>query len=239
MSKFIHQGNEKKVYIEKMFNDISKRYDFFNALSSFGLDRYWRRKLANSFNLNKTDKLLDIATGTGDVVFCMHKKFNISAIGLDIAAKMIKVANYKRNIKGLSEDKLNFIKGDAESLDFPDNSFEALTISFGFRNLGDFKAGLDEFYRVLKPGGRLAILEFSKSTSSWFDPLFTFYFNNIVPFIGSMLARKDAFLYLPESVDYFLGRDEVCMKMKNSGFIDVSYKDYTFGVATIYIGDKV
>jgi len=131
-----------------------------------------------------------------------------------------------------------FVKGDAENLDFSDNTFDALTISFGFRNLGDYDLGLKEFYRVLKPGGKIAILEFSRPHISWFSPLFKFYFKNIVPLLGAMLARKDAFLYLPESVDYFLGRKEVCSKMESAGYNHVTYADYTFGVVTIYIGQK-
>ena len=113
-----------------------------------------------------------------------------------------------------------------------------MTIAFGFRNLGDYDKGLSEFFRVLKPGGKIAILEFSQPTSKWFIPLFKFYFNKIVPILGSILSRKDAFLYLPESVDYFLKRDEVCNKMNTIGFKDIAFTDHTFGVATIYTGIK-
>ena len=238
MSNFSHQGNDKKVYVEKMFNDISKRYDLFNTISSFGLDRYWRRKLVASLYLDKTKSLLDVATGTGDVVFSMYKRFKVKCTGIDIAEKMIKLANIKRQKKSIDEKDMVFVKGDAENLDFDDNMFDALTISFGFRNLGDFDLGLKEFYRVLKPGGKIAILEFSKPHISWFSPLFKFYFKNIVPLLGAMLARKDAFLYLPESVDYFLNRKEVCSKMESIGYKNITYTDYTFGVATIYIGQK-
>ena len=238
MSNFSHQGNDKKVYVEKMFNDISKRYDLFNTISSFGLDRYWRRKLVASLYLDKTKSLLDVATGTGDVVFSMYKRFKVKCTGIDIAEKMIKLANIKRQKKYIDEKDMVFVKGDAENLDFDDNMFDALTISFGFRNLGDFDLGLKEFYRVLKPGGKIAILEFSKPHISWFSPLFKFYFKNIVPLLGAMLARKDAFLYLPESVDYFLSRKEVCSKMESAGYKNIVYTDYTFGVATIYIGQK-
>jgi len=238
MSNFSHQGNDKKVYVEKMFNDISKRYDLFNTISSFGLDRYWRRKLVASLYLDKTKSLLDVATGTGDVVFSMYKRFKVKCTGIDIAEKMIKLANIKRQKKYIDEKDMVFVKGDAENLDFDDNMFDALTISFGFRNLGDFDLGLKEFYRVLKPGGKIAILEFSKPHISWFSPLFKFYFKNIVPLLGAMLARKDAFLYLPESVDYFLNRKEVCSKMESIGYKNITYTDYTFGVATIYIGQK-
>ena len=238
MSNFSHQGKEKKIYVEKMFNDISKRYDLFNTISSFGLDRYWRKKLGSVFNLDKTNKFLDVATGTGDVVFSMYSKFKVNSIGIDIAEKMINIASIKKQKKHISDEDMIFIRGDAEKLDFQDNTFDALTISFGFRNLGDYELGLSEFYRVLKPGGKLAILEFSKPSISWFSPFFRFYFKRIVPLIGAMLARKDAFLYLPESVDHFLNRDEVCQRIKIAGYNNINYKDYTFGVVTIYIGEK-
>ena len=238
MSKFIHEGQEKKAYVKSMFNDISHRYDIFNLLSSFGIDRYWRYRLTHNFKLKKTDKLLDIATGTGDVVFSIHKRFGNELVGLDIAEKMIFLANEKKKKRGLDLENITFIQGDAEDLGFSDNSFNALTISFGFRNLGDYDKGLSEFFRVLKPGAKIAILEFSKPKAKWFIPIFKFYFKRIVPILGSLLSRKDAFLYLPESVDYFLKRDVLCNKMKTIGFKEVSFTDHTFGVATIYTGIK-
>ena len=238
MSKFIHLGKDKKIFVEDMFNDISKRYDLFNALSSMCIDRYWRYRLAKKFSLSSNDRLLDIATGTGDVVFNFHKKFGLSCIGLDIAEKMIDVANFKKEKKGYGFHDITFIKGDAEDLGFGNDSFDAITISFGFRNLGNYDKGLSEFYRVLRSGSKIAILEFSKPTHRWFSPLFKFYFNYIVPIIGAMLSRKDAFLYLPESVDNFLDRNSVCEKMKSVGFENVSYTNHTFGVAVIYTGVK-
>ena len=238
MSKFIHQGEEKKAYVKDMFNDISKRYDLFNLLSSMGLDRYWRYRLVKKFNLDSSSKLLDVATGTGDVVLKFHKKFHLPCVGLDIADKMIKVANYKKEKMGFGYRDIRFIVGDAEDLGFSNDTFDALTISFGFRNLGNYDKGLSEFYRVLKSGGKIAILEFSQTNHKWFSYIFKFYFNHIVPLIGAMLSRKDAFLYLPESVDHFLDRESVCDKMKKIGFKDVQFQNYTFGVAVIYIGIK-
>ena len=238
MSKFIHQGEDKKTYVRNMFNDISARYDLFNTISSFGVDRYWRYSLVRKFNINESDYLLDIATGTGDVVFSMYKRFKNRLVGLDIADKMIGLAKLKQSKKGLENQDISFIQGDAEDLGFSDNSFNGLTISFGFRNLGDYDKGLSEFYRVLKPGGKIAILEFSKPKVKWFIPFFRFYFNKIVPLLGSMLSRKDAFLYLPESVDYFLSRKDLSKKMESIGFEKVAYSDYTFGIATIYTGIK-
>ena len=144
----------------------------------------------------------------------------------------------RKKKRGLDLENITFIQGDAEDLGFSDNSFNALTISFGFRNLGDYDKGLSEFFRVLKPGATIAILEFSKPKAKWFIPIFKFYFKRIVPILGSLLSRKDAFLYLPESVDYFLKRDVLCDKMKTIGFKEVSFTDHTFGVATIYTGIK-
>ena len=236
MANFIHKGEEKKKYVKDMFNDISKTYDLINILSSFGIDRYWRYKLIKSIKLNPSDHLLDVATGTGDVAFGFLKKYNVAITGLDIAKNMIEISKNKAlKFSG----NIKFKVGDAENMNFENSYFDALTISFGFRNLGSYDKALSEFHRVLKNNGKLAILEFSKPTSKWFAPFFRFYFNKVVPRIGALLSRKDAYLYLPESVDYFLTRDDLCEKMNNAGFKNVIYKDYTFGIATLYIGDKV
>tara|TARA_Y100001970_G_scaffold8767_2_gene10185 strand:+ start:20787 stop:21500 length:714 start_codon:yes stop_codon:yes gene_type:complete len=235
MAKFIHQGSDKKKYVKQMFNDISGTYDLINIISSFGIDRYWRNRLINNIKLNSDQNLLDVATGTGDVAFGFLKKYNVSVTGLDIAKNMIEISNKKaKKYSG----NINFIVGDAENMEFDNNKFDALTISFGFRNVGSYDTALSEFYRVLNNNGKIAILEFSKPTSRWFSPIFKFYFNKVIPIIGSLLSRKDAYLYLPESVDYFLSRQDVCDKMKVAGFKNVRYIDYTFGVATLYIGEK-
>ena len=236
MAKFVHQGSDKKQYVKQMFNDISTNYDLINFISSFGVDRYWRNRLINSIRLTPNQKLLDVATGTGDVAFGFFKKYKVSVTGLDIAKNMVEIARQKA--KKYSSN-IVFVEGDAENMQFDENSFDALTISFGFRNVGSYDKALSEFYRVLNKNGKIAILEFSKPTSRWFAPFFKFYFNKVVPFIGSLLSRKDAYLYLPESVDHFLTRNDVCDKMKEAGFSNIIYKDYTFGVVSLYIGEKL
>jgi len=235
MTQFIHQGEGKKKYVKQMFNDISKTYDLINILSSFGIDRYWRNCLIQKIKLSYNHKLLDVATGTGDVAFGFLKNYHCAVIGIDIAKNMIELAKIKsKKYKG----DINFFEGDAEKIEFSDGTFDALTISFGFRNLGCYDTALLEFYRVLKQNGKIAILEFSKPTSSWFAPIFKFYFNKIIPVIGSILSRKDAYMYLPESVDHFLTREDVCSKLRDAGFKHITYTDYTFGVATLYVGEK-
>ena len=236
-ANFSHQGKQKKEYVKQMFNDISGKYDIFNLLSSFGIDRYWRNRLINKFNLSSHNSVLDVATGTGDVAFGIYKKYKSVVTGIDIAQNMISIA--KRKAIKYKTDKLSFLVGDAEKLPFNTNSYDGLTISFGFRNLGDYDKSLSEFYRVLDKNGKIAILEFSKPSSNWFNPLFRFYFTKIIPILGSMLSRKDAFVYLPESVDYFPSRDEICNKMKLAGFKNIEYSDYTFGISTIYTGVKI
>ena len=236
MTKFVHQGSDKKQYVKQMFNDISRNYDLINLISSFGIDRYWRNRLINSIRLTPSKKLLDVATGTGDVAFGFLKKYKVSVTGLDIAKNMVEIARGKAN--KYSSD-IAFVEGDAENIRFGESSFDALTISFGFRNVGSYDKALSEFYRVLNTNGKIAILEFSKPTSRWFAPFFKFYFNKVVPFIGSLLSRKDAYLYLPESVDHFLTRNDVCDKMKEAGFSNIIYKDYTFGIVSLYIGEKL
>ena len=235
MAQFIHQGEEKKKYVKQMFNEISKTYDLINILSSFGIDRYWRNCLIQKIKLSYNHKLLDVATGTGDVAFGFLKKYHCAVVGIDIAKNMVELAKIKSK---KYEGDISFFEGDAEKIKFRDTTFDALTISFGFRNLGCYDTALSEFYRVLKQNGKIAILEFSKPTSSWFAPFFKFYFNKIIPIIGSILSKKDAYMYLPESVDHFLTRKDVCSKLESAGFKHITYTDYTFGVVTLYLGEK-
>ena len=148
---------------------------------------------------------------------------------LDIAIQKAK----KSNIKNFT-----FIQGDAEALPFDDNTFDIITISYGFRNLGNFENALNEFYRVLKPNGTLGILEFSQSKSKIFSFMFNLYFNYILPFLGKLISGSNAYQYLPESVTKFATRDELINLMKNSKFINCSMEDITFGVTSIFIGKK-
>ena len=158
MTKFVHQGSDKKQYVKQMFNDISTNYDLINFISSFGIDRYWRNRLINSIRLIPSQKLLDVATGTGDVAFGFFKKYKVSVTGLDIAKNMVEIARQKA--KKYSSN-IMFVEGDAENMQFGESSFDALTISFGFRNVGSYDKALSEFYRVLNKNGKIAILEFS------------------------------------------------------------------------------
>ena len=235
MAEFSHTGYEKKQFVQKMFNDISHKYDFLNHFLSLGLDIYWRKKLIQFLEIKETHLLLDVATGTGDLIFEILKKYPIKIVGLDYAYKMVQIAKQKSESKGFSENTY-FIQGDGENLPFKNNTFDNLTISFGFRNIGHYNKALKEFCRVLKPEGQLIILEFSEPKSKIFNYFYQVYFNYILPNIGALFSRADAYRYLPESVSYFPPRKEIFKLMSENGLKNVSINDLTFGVCTIYIG---
>ena len=235
MPEFIHSGEEKKQYVQEMFEDVSYRYDFLNHFLSFGLDFYWRKKLVQFLELEPGHGVLDVATGTGDVVFEMLKKHDVYVFGLDFAFNMVNIATEKATkMKHLKN--VYFLQRDGESLPFPDHSFDRLTISFGFRNIGHYEKALKEFQRVLKPDGQLAILEFSEPRSKIFNVLYQFYFKHILPKLGALLSRADAYRYLPESVAYFPPRQNICNLMISSGFQKAEVYDLTFGICSIFIG---
>ena len=238
MPEFIHTGKDKKKFVQKMFDDISDNYDFLNRLLSLGIDIYWRKKIIQSMDIKNGQHIIDIATGTGDVAFAIDKKYDVSIVGLDISKNMLKIAKVKLEKKKTENTKIEFIHGDAEDLPMGDNSYDHICISFGFRNLGNYDKALKEFHRVLKPGGRLCILEFSQSKSKIFNFIFSFYFNKVLPRVAAFISRADAYRYLPESVKYFPNQSKINDFLDNNNFTNVTLQTLTFGVATIYKGIK-
>ena len=236
MPEFTHQGGEKKELVRKMFDDISSKYDFLNHFLSLGIDIFWRKKLIHKLNISNYTQVLDVACGTGDVCFEILKYHSVNIIGLDLSENMINLANEKA-IKR-NQDNVTFLHGDAEKIPLDSNSIDYLTISYGFRNLSNYELALKEFYRVLKPGGRLGILEFSKPKSKIIGSLFGLYFHHILPRIGNFFSRSDAYKYLSESVDFFPNRHDICKKITNSGFQNIEIQDLTFGISTIFLGIK-
>jgi len=235
MNKFSHKGTEKKNLVTRLFNDIAKSYDFFNHFFSFGVDFYWRSKLVKKANVSKEDVVLDVATGTGDVAFNLAPSVQ-HVTGLDIASEMIKIANQKKDKKKFNN--INFLVGDGENLPFDDNSFDVMTISFGFRNIANQEKALSEFNRVLKDNGKLLILEFSEPKSKFFGAIYRFYSYKVMPTIASLVTKKYAYEYLPESIDMFSTRLEIKDKLKTAQFKDIEIIDMTFGISTIFVGLK-
>jgi len=163
MPEFTHQGQEKKEFVRKMFDDISPSYDFLNHFLSLGIDIYWRKIFIKKIEIQEGNTILDVACGTGDVGFEILRKHSVSITGVDLSPKMVKLAQEKTKKRNLNN--ITFIEGDAENLSIESNSIDCLTISYGFRNISNYEKALEEFYRVLKPGGKLGILEFSKPKS--------------------------------------------------------------------------
>ena len=236
MNEFSHKGKDKKEFVRDIFNDISSSYDFLNHFLSGGIDIIWRNKFINSLNFVGNDKVLDVATGTGDVAFAIKKNYNSDITGLDLSVNMLEKARQKSKKYNISD--IDFIEGDAENLPFDDNTFDKVVISYGLRNLGSFKKGLSEFHRVLKPSGKLGILEFLHPRSTFTAKLFKFYFNNILPRVASLFSSSKAYRYLPESVENFLSSDELEILLKDAGFKEIKSKNLTFGITTMINGSK-
>ncbi|MDN5203360.1 bifunctional demethylmenaquinone methyltransferase/2-methoxy-6-polyprenyl-1,4-benzoquinol methylase UbiE [Fulvivirgaceae bacterium BMA10] len=228
----------KKEQVAYMFNNISKRYDFLNHFLSLGIDIYWRKQAIKLLKPKKPQVILDIATGTGDFAIAAMKLNPEKIIGVDISEGMLEVG--RKKMKKLELDStIDLQLGDSEKLLFEDNKFDAVIVSFGVRNFADLKKGLSDMWRVLKPGGTAVILEFSKPKSFPFKQIYNFYFKYILPIIGRLISKDQAaYTYLPESVKAFPEGDDFLNIFKSVGFKDSQCKPLTFGISSIYIGQK-
>ncbi|MBV1924345.1 MAG: bifunctional demethylmenaquinone methyltransferase/2-methoxy-6-polyprenyl-1,4-benzoquinol methylase UbiE [Flavobacteriaceae bacterium] len=229
----------KKEQVEKMFDTISGNYDGLNRVISFGTDIKWRKRVLKLIQDKDPDSILDIATGTGDLAIKFAEKTNASrVVGLDLSEGMLSVAKNKIEGKSFS-NKIQFIKGDSEALPFEDNSFDAITVSFGIRNFEYLEKGLSEIYRVLKPKGIFIILETSVPTKFPVKQGYYFYSKTLLPVIGKVFSKdKVAYTYLSESAAVFPHGKELNNILQKIGFISVENKPQTLGVATIYTATK-
>lgn len=228
----------KKEQVATMFDNISKEYDGLNRVISFGIDVSWRKKVTRIVSKNNPKQILDIATGTGDLALMMAKIGPDKITGLDISAGMLEIGKEKI-AKAKLTDKIEMIVGDSENMPFPDNTFDAITVSFGVRNFANLDKGLTEIRRVLKPNGTFVVLETSNPTKFPFKQGYKFYTSFILPIIGKIFSKdKVAYSYLSESANTFpFGKDFDNILQKN-GFINTEYNPVTFGVATIYSATK-
>lgn len=219
-----------------MFSGIAGRYDLLNHVLSANIDKRWRRKVRAKLADILADKnavVLDVACGTGDLSIELQTNAKARVIGTDFCRPMLAVAQQKTA-------EIPFVEGDAMQLSFAENSFDAITIAFGLRNLSNFRNGLVELHRVLKPGGKLVILEFSAPVLPGFRGAFRFYFSNILPRIGGLVSgERGAYEYLPDSVSKFPDQKALAEMMKETGFNDVSFDNLTGGIAAIHSGTKL
>jgi demethylmenaquinone methyltransferase/2-methoxy-6-polyprenyl-1,4-benzoquinol methylase len=229
----------KKDQVTTMFDKVAPYYDFLNRLLSLRIDILWRRKAIKSLATSKPNHILDIATGTADLAIEAARQLKPkSIIGLDISANMLKIGDKKILKKGL-DDVIKLELGDSENLRFEDASFDAVTAGFGVRNFENLEKGLAEMYRILKPGGNLMILEFSKPYVFPLKQGFNLYFKYMLPVIGKVVSKDPkAYQYLYESVQAFPDYNKFAEILKNLGFKKTTFKPLSFGICTIYSATK-
>ncbi len=236
MTQYNTPGKKQKV--EKMFNDIAPKYDLLNHVLSGGIDIVWRKQVRKLLEPLQPKQILDVATGTGDLAIELAKLDPKKIVGLDIAAQMLQVGEVK--IKKLKLDHvIRMVHGDSAKIPFSDNSFDAITVAFGVRNFENLQKGLQQMHRVLKPKGRVVVLEFSKPNQFFFKQLYQFYFKYILPLVGRTISKhKEAYTYLPDSVSKFAEGQAFLDQMAMAGFHENKQKRLTMGIATLYWGTK-
>ena len=233
-----NQETSKKEEVAQMFNNISKRYDFLNHFLSVGIDRIWRKKAVNMLREIQPKRILDLATGTGDFAIASLKLQPDEVVGMDISEGMLEVGREKMKKKGVSHI-ISMNLGDSENLPFEDNYFDALTVGFGVRNYENLEKGLSEMLRVVRPGGKLIILEFSKPKKFPIKQYYAFHSKYIIPFFGKRISKDEkAYAYLPESVAAFPEGKDFTDILSKLGYKNVGARLVAGGIATIYHGIK-
>lgn len=224
--------------VRRMFASVAHRYDLLNHLLSLSIDRYWRRVVRRRLfsALPAGRRLLDLCTGTGDLALALASGSRV--VGCDFCRPMLEIGAGKARSRGF-EETVRFVEGDALAVPFPDGSFDGVTIAFGLRNLEDFRAGLREMARVLRPGGVLAILEFSIPTLPLLRQLYLFYFTRVLPRIGALISGRDGpYSYLPESVREFPPPRVLCRALEEEGFSSARDHGLTLRIATLYLARR-
>ena len=233
-----NQTESKKEQVAEMFNNISQRYDLLNHILSLGIDILWRRTAIKLLQEVKPDKVLDVATGTGDFAIEALRLKPTKITGIDISQGMLDMGKIKMKDKGY-DSKIEMLLGDSENLPFNDNMFDAITVGFGVRNFENLEKGITEMHRVLSEKGKIAILEFSKPRKFPIKQFYNFYFLNVLPAIGKLISKDPrAYTYLPESVKAFPDGEDFVSIMQKCGYKEVKQIPLTFGIASIYIGKK-
>jgi demethylmenaquinone methyltransferase/2-methoxy-6-polyprenyl-1,4-benzoquinol methylase len=229
----------KKEQVAEMFNNIAGKYDFLNRFLSGGIDIIWRKKAIQQLKALQPQTILDVATGTADVALMTYARLKPQKIiGIDISEGMLNLGKQKIEKAGLSNNII-LQQGDSEHIDFEDNSFDAITVSFGVRNFENLLKGLREMHRVLKPGGKIVILEFSKPRWKPFQMIYNFYLSNIAPAFAQLFSKnKKAYKYLNNSVRAFPEGKQFLTIMHEAGFTQTYLKPLSLGICTIYCGSK-
>ena len=231
---------EKKTFlVQKLFSEVSKKYDLMNDIMSFGTHRLWKKRLIEIMNINSNDKIIDVGSGTGDLTkIILKENNNVSIYTVDLNLEMLNEA--KKRFNDQQKKKIKFINANAEDLPFENNFFDKYVISFCLRNITYIEKALYESFRILKPGGIFYCLEFSAPTSSVINKIYSKYKNKIVPLIGEKVANnKNAYKYLEESISQFPNQETLLNKINNVGFEKTSYINLFDGIVSIHIGFKI
>jgi demethylmenaquinone methyltransferase/2-methoxy-6-polyprenyl-1,4-benzoquinol methylase len=223
--------------VREMFGRIARRYDLLNHLLSVNIDKRWRRIVANrvreKLSANPRARVLDVACGTGDLSLTLFEITGAGVVGTDFCRPMLAIAAGKTN------GRIRFIEGDALDLPFRDGTFDVATIAFGLRNLSNVESGLAELSRVLKPGGWVAVLEFSRPANVILRPMFNLYFRKLLPMMGGLISGSlSAYTYLPASVQKFPDQSQLSLLMEQAGFDQVGYENLTGGIAALHMGRR-
>ncbi|MCL2760210.1 MAG: bifunctional demethylmenaquinone methyltransferase/2-methoxy-6-polyprenyl-1,4-benzoquinol methylase UbiE [Desulfuromonadales bacterium] len=231
--------SNKGEHIREMFDSIAPNYDFLNRVLSFGVDQHWRKFAVNQIVYENNGKILDVATGTGDVALKIAAATpeTVTITGIDFSPQMIELGREKI-ARSKYASRISMAVAPCEEIPFSDNTFDSATIAFGIRNVVDRLKGVKEMGRVLKKEGRIVILEFSNPKSKLFRKIYNFYFLKILPKIGGMFSKLSAYKYLPDSVLEFPDQGQFKELIKEAGFKNVLHYDLTFGIATVYVGEK-
>lgn len=226
---------DKKSRVKRIFDNISKRYDFLNHFLSAGIDFYWRKKSLKLTEINKEASLLDVACGTGDFAIAANKMGVHKIFGADLSLNMLKLFNQKKNWS-----KGNIVQTVAEQMPFKNNSFTNITVGFGVRNFYDILTGFKSFFRILKIHGKVTILEFRLPTNFLIRKIYMFYFHTVLPKIGKIVSKdKEAYTYLPESVNEFDENINLPELLTKAGFSNIQTFSLTFGIVQVVIAEKL
>jgi len=228
--------------VREMFRQIAPRYDRMNHLLSLNVDRYWRWRTVRQLRLQPGLPVLDVCTGTGDLAFAIAGKLEPDSpvVGSDFCHAMLELAWQKNESLPAEKRAKSFLEADSQSLPFPDDHFQCVTVAFGLRNVADTDRGLQEMTRVCRPGGQVVVLEFSHPQTPGLKQAYGYYFRHVLPRIGQWFANnsESAYQYLPESVGEFPCGQALADRFTAAGLVDVHFTPLTFGVATIYVGTK-